>query len=606
MFSSKHCIFVLTALWYIQTRVNGFVLPLLRPNIASGRRSAFMTTPPPRQHRPNLQTLFLKETTGPLRLASQTESLLNNDDDFSNNITLGSNDEKTAVVSSQEEDSPSFSVSNDTESSTSYQLPSYHQLVVYTLATVAIWMAEPLLSLVDTTVVGLTQGATSTVQIASMGPATTLFDSVLYGCWFLAVATTSQVAQALAKQDYHELQTVVRNVLGVSLSLGFGVTAFLLLGGPIVLHTMVQSSASTPSLVHYASQYTRIRALVAIPAIASQVLQSTCLATLDVRTPAIAVLVASVVNIVGDLLLSPTMGVVGAAWATAAATVASTGILFRAVVKQMKQWEMQANEKTRIDTLDDEVLNDKISIVSVASLGILAKGWNTVSFMFSLPNGRQFMELLRLSGPLFYAINAKLACYSALTIRCAPFGVTALAAFNIMMRIFCSFACFGYSLSQAAQSFVPAALLSNDETKNFCGIMKRLLLIGAMMAFVNQGATFTLSQFGRFFTTDAGVISMLHDSNMFLGLALVLHPVTMLLEGAVIGMRDFKSLVATYTITLGVHLGVLKLFTNSLSEVWRAFFILQLVTMSLYSGCIWTRKVAKNKIKMSNDALVTL
>jgi Na+-driven multidrug efflux pump len=562
-----------------------------------------MTTPLPNRH--NLQTLFLKEKTGPLRLTSQAESLLDNDG-FSSNNTLISNEAQsdTAVFSSQEEDSTS-SVSNDNES-TSHQLPSYRQLVVYTLATVAIWMAEPLLSLVDTTVVGLTQGATSTVQVASMGPATTLFDSVLYGCWFLAVATTSQVAQALAKQDYHELQTVVRNALGVSLSLGFGVTAFLMLGGPSILQTMVQSSASAPMLVQYASQYTRIRALVAIPAIASQVLQSTCLATLDVRTPAIAVLVASVVNIVGDLVLSPTMGVVGAAWATAAATVASTGILFHAVMKQMQQWEVKANEKVSRDAWDDEAPGGKVPMLAVSSPGLWAKGWRTVSSMFSLPNGQQFMELLRLSGPLFYAINAKLACYSALTIRCAPFGVTAMAAFNIMMRIFCSFACFGYSLSQAAQSFVPAALLRNDETKNFRGIMKRLFLIGAIMAFINQGATFTLSQFGRFFTTDPGVISMLHDSNMFLGLALVLHPVTMLLEGAVIGMRDFKSLVATYTITLGVHLGVLKFFTNSLSEVWRAFFIFQLVTMSLYSGCIWTRKAVKNKIKMSKDALVTL
>ncbi|GAX27708.1 hypothetical protein FisN_13Hh195 [Fistulifera solaris] len=603
MFSSKRRIFVFTAFWYIHIRVNGFVArPFSRQNSASerSRSTSMTTTPSPNNHRP--QTLFLEETTGPLRLTSQTETLLSNDD-FSSNITRVSNDVETAAFSSQEDSTSSVS---SKESTTLYQLPSYRQLVVYTLATVAIWMAEPLLSLVDTTVVGLTQGATSTVQVASMGPATTLFDSILYGCWFLAVATTSQVAQALAKRDYSELQTVVRNVLGVSLTLGCGVTAFLMLCGPFILRTMVQSSASAPSLVHYASQYTRIRALVAIPAIASQVLQSTCLATLDVRTPAIAVLVASVVNIVGDLLLSPTMGVVGAAWATAAATVASTGILFRAVMKQMQQWEEEANEKTRTDALDDEALNEKVPIVSDTSLRTWIKTWRTVSSMFSLPNGRQFVELLRLSGPLFYAINAKLACYSALTIRCAPFGVTALAAFNIMMRIFCSFACFGYSLSQAAQSFVPAALLSNDETKNFRGIMKRLLLIGATMALVNQGATFTLSRFGRFFTTDAGVVSMLHDSNMFLGLALVLHPVTMLLEGAVIGMRDFKSLVATYTITLGVHLGVLKFLTISLSEVWRAFFIFQLVTMGLYSGCIWTRKVVKNKLKTSKEALVAL
>ena len=544
-----------------------------------------MVQHPPRE---NAASFVCEKTLGPLQMRSQTESLLNdsNCNNGTKNEDLMEFDEQelheSIIIRVVDSSNTSDTEAINTSMSSSYQLPRYRKLTVYTLATVAVWMAEPLLSLVDTTVVGLTQGATSTVQVASMGPATTLFDSVLYGCWFLAVATTSQVAQALAKEDYRELQTVVRNVLGVSLTLGLGVTTFLMLAGPAFLSCMVQSSASAAPLVHYASQYTRIRALVAIPAIASQVLQSTCLATLDVRTPAIAVLVASVVNIVGDSLLSPTMGVAGAAWATAAATLASSCILFRAIMKKMQQWEAKANSEQTKGQLDDQqyVTTKRSTLRAVTS-------------MFSLPNGNQFMELFRLAGPLFYAINAKLACYSALTIRCAPFGVTALAALNIMMRIFCSFACFGYSLSQAAQSFVPAALLSNDETKNFRGVMKRLSLIGIGMAFINQGATFTLSQLGKLFSTDPGVITMLHDSNMFLGLALVLHPVAMLLEGAVIGMRDFKSLIATYTITLGVHLGVLKFLSHSLSDVWRAFFIFQFVTMGLYSACIWTRKRAK-------------
>lgn len=482
------------------------------------------------------------------------------------------------------------------ESPSSYQLPSYRKLGVYALATVAIWMSEPLLSLVDTTVVGLTQGATSTVQVASMGPATTLFDSVLYGCWFLAVATTSQVAQASAKEDYYELQTVVRNVLGVSLTLGLGVTGFLLVCGPACLHGMVRGSLSAAPLVHYASQYTRIRALVATPAIASQVLQSTCLATLDVRTPAVAVIVASVVNILGDLLLSPTMGVAGAAWATAAATLASTGILLRAVMKQMHEWKRKAEEQNRLDSgiTEASLVNGKTQRTNPLESATMKL--NSFTSMFSLPNRKQFMELLRLSGPLFYAINAKLACYSALTLRCAPLGVAALAAFNIMMRIFGSFACFGYSLSQAAQSFVPAALFSKNKAKSFRGVMRRLFYIGLVMAFINQGATYTLSNLGHLFTKDAIVISMMRDCNMFMGLGLLLHPFTMLLEGAVIGMRDFKSLISTYTITLGVHLAVLKFFTSSLSDVWRAFFIFQCVTMGLYSSRIWIQQRIANKM----------
>jgi len=55
--------------------------------------------------------------------------------------------------------------------------------------------------------------------------------------------------------------------------------------------------------------------------------------------------------------------------------------------------------------------------------------------MFSSPNGKQVMELLQLLGPIFFAINAKVTCCSALTFKCTSFGVVPLVAHNIMMQI---------------------------------------------------------------------------------------------------------------------------------------------------------------------------
>lgn len=56
------------------------------------------------------------------------------------------------------------------------KVPSYKTLLKFCATTVLIWLSEPLLSLVDTTVVGWTQGSASVVQLASLGPATTLME----------------------------------------------------------------------------------------------------------------------------------------------------------------------------------------------------------------------------------------------------------------------------------------------------------------------------------------------------------------------------------------------------------------------------------------------
>jgi hypothetical protein len=81
----------------------------------------------------------------------------------------------------------------------------------------------------------------------------------------------------------------------------------------------------------------------------------------------------------------------------------------------------------------------------------------SIPFM-SLPDRESLVELVKLSGPLFFNMMGKIVCYSALTVRCTAYGVVPLAAHTIMMRFFFLYGCFGYSIGQTAQAFLPAAV----------------------------------------------------------------------------------------------------------------------------------------------------
>ena len=443
--------------------------------------------------------------------------------------------------------------------------PTYRQLLVFMSTTVLIWLSEPLLSLVDTTVVGLTQGGAAVTQLASLGPATTLLDSLLYLTYFLAIATTNQIAASRAVGDVRQLQRTTSQTLGVATVLGALTTAVVWLFGRSWLTSMAGASAATEGLVEYATSYSCIRATAAIPAVVGMVAQSVCLSTLDVKTPAVAVAVASVLNIVGDALLAPTMGVQGAALATAASNVASTAILLRAVQKQMRRWRNKEAQQT----------GNNMSPIP----------------MISLPDRKSLTALLKLVGPIFFVICAKIACYSAMTLRCTDFGVLPLAAHGIMMRLWFFFGCFGDSLSQTAQSFLPCSMYPTPRPRQFRQTLVRLLVFAAGVGLMNSQVSNAILQYGgSLFTNDAAILALMRDHRHYIGLGLLLHPFIVCLEGTVIAARDFSTLVATYAVTLGLHFGILKWFSPNFSAVWRTFFLFQGIRLVNFAIHVWQKQ----------------
>ncbi|KAL5208242.1 hypothetical protein ABZP36_032677 [Zizania latifolia] len=104
-------------------------------------------------------------------------------------------------------------------------------IVVFAGPALGLWICGPLMSLIDTMVIG----QTSSLQLAALGPGTVFCDYLCYIFMFLSIATSNMVATALAKKDEELAQHQVSMLLFVALTCGIGMFLFTKLFGTQVL-----------------------------------------------------------------------------------------------------------------------------------------------------------------------------------------------------------------------------------------------------------------------------------------------------------------------------------------------------------------------------------
>ena len=110
-------------------------------------------------------------------------------------------------------------------------LPTLTDFRNFAVPCLGLWVAGPLLSLVDTAFVGLSARvpAESAAQLAALGPATTFFDGATYLFAFLNVATTNLYSTAVTQrgEQSDQAEAVVRTASRVALRCGIGIMLFL-------------------------------------------------------------------------------------------------------------------------------------------------------------------------------------------------------------------------------------------------------------------------------------------------------------------------------------------------------------------------------------------
>ncbi|KAL2925631.1 Protein DETOXIFICATION 46 chloroplastic [Bienertia sinuspersici] len=335
------------------------------------------------------------------------------------------------------------------------------EIVKFSGPATGLWICGPLMSLIDTAVIG--QG--SSIELAALGPGT----------------------------DEKQVQHQISVLLGVGLACGVFMFGFTKLFGAWSLTAF--AGAKNVQLVPAANSYVQIRALAWPAILVGWVAQSASLGMKDSLGPLKALVVASVINGIGDIVLCIFLGygIVGAAWATAISQIVAA--------------------YTMIDALNK-------------------KGYN--GYSIAIPSLTELQEIL--------AIAAPVAFYSMIIYFATSMGTHTVAAHQVLSQIFHMCAVWGEPLSQTAQSFMPELLYGvNRSLVKAQDLLKSLLIIGASVGLI-LGTIATSIPFlaPKFFTPDPMVIAAMHKVWVPFFLSLCVTPCIHSCEGTLLAGRDFK------------------------------------------------------------------
>ncbi|EXC24670.1 hypothetical protein L484_008441 [Morus notabilis] len=127
------------------------------------------------------------------------------------------------------------------------------EIAMFTGPLTGLWICGPLMSLIDTAVIG--QG--SSLELAALGPGTVLCDNLSYVFMFLSIATSNMVATALAKRDKKEVQHHISVLLFVGLACGSLMLLFTRFFGPWALTAFsgAKNSHVVPAANTYAQKF---------------------------------------------------------------------------------------------------------------------------------------------------------------------------------------------------------------------------------------------------------------------------------------------------------------------------------------------------------------
>lgn len=371
------------------------------------------------------------------------------------------------------------------------------EIVMFTGPATGLWICGPLMSLIDTAVIG--QG--SSIELAALGPGTVLCDGMSYIFMFLSIATSNMVATSLAKQDKNEVQHQLSMLLFIGLTCGSLMFLFTKFFGPSALKAFAGSN--NLDIIPAANTYVQIRGLAWPAILIGWVAQSASLGMKDSWGPLKALAVASAVNGIGDIVLCRFLGygIAGAAWATMASQIVAAFMM--------------------IDSLNK-------------------KGYN--AYAISVPSTDDLMIVFRLAAPAFIMMISKVAFFSLIVYFVTSMDTLTLAAHQVMIQAFFMCTVWGEPLSQAAQSFMPELMYGvNRSLEKARTMLKSLAIIGTILGLaLGIIGTAVPWFFPGIFTHDQKIIQEMHRVLIPYFLALAVTPCILSLEGTLLAGRDLK------------------------------------------------------------------
>ena len=427
--------------------------------------------------------------------------------------------------------------------------PTDREIVGLALPAMAALASDPLLSLVDTALVG----RLGAVPLAALGINVAVFTTAFLVFNFLTYGTTAEVARLRGAGRPAEAARHALQALWLALGLGVAATAVLL----VAAEPIVGAMGATGPVTDPALAYLRVRALAAVPVLVVAVGHGAFRGSKDTRTPLYVAVAANLVNAVASyLLIYPGgLGVVGAAYGT---LLAQTGAAAAFV--------LLARRKDRFPLPDLRV--DPVAMRAI----------------------------VRISRDLFLRTGSLLAALLVSTAVAARMGVETVAAHQIARELWTMLALVLDGFAVAGQAMI-GTVLGAGRPEQARAEARRLVGWGLATGTVIGAGYFALAgPLPRVFTTDPAVLSEVAAVWLVIALLQPVGGVVFVLDGVLMGAGDFRFLfVSTAAAALGALVPVCLaalVFGWGLPGIWAGMAALMAVRLVTTVGRLSSGKWA--------------
>mmetsp|Transcript_3754 Transcript_3754/g.9574 ORF Transcript_3754/g.9574 Transcript_3754/m.9574 type:complete len:579 (+) Transcript_3754:210-1946(+) len=439
--------------------------------------------------------------------------------------------------------------------------PTFRECLAFTLPALGIYVCSPLMSLIDASFVG----RASSLELAALGPASSISDSAPLPLLFLSIASTNLIAKYYAEGDRDSSARVSRTAIGAGGICGVVLAALLYCtAGPISALYCGGSSAAA-SLAPACAKYVSIRALALPAVVVTTIAQAVCIGTKDTKTPMISVALAGMLNLLGDFILVKWLGrgIAGAAWATSVSQVLSAGLLLRVLKK--RGFLQRAKDR------DDG-------------------NGNTIATV------KQLLKFI----PFLFVMAVKIGWHNSCSATAASLGGVRAAAHTAVVSVAMLCMVLGDVGSSLSQAFLPP--FASTDTKSG----KTTFDVDAAMPTIKQMlkctlsisttvmclATLIIGVFGGQITSDPQVLAEMRRTLPWIVATLSFHGSAVTLEGVLLSRQKFRGLTINYSI-LAVTVAAFQLATRrfnlGLAGVWGCYLWFcssRVVTFSALGGLL--------------------
>lgn len=486
----------------------------------------------------------------------------------------------------------------------SVDIPGVRDILRFAIPAIGVWLCSPLLSLIDTSAVGLLSGTT---QQAALNPAVAVTDYSALLAAFMYTATTNLIAAAKERDSKVEGKPLSTSTLVTSLQLsglvGGALGGVLIVFARTLLRGIIGNDAIDPAVFNAAMKYVRIRALGMPAAVIIGSAQSACLGLQDIRSPLYVLFAAAVVNFFGDCFFVGSSsslfgGAAGAAWATVFSQYAALGMFMKWLTwnkaKKSQQDEKPMDLTKAILELTGESKRGKPrrrkfrealrSFKEESDHMKIPKAFQPISKLLKyrkskttdpvqakkkVESTRGFLkgkftplDLLKIPSlegakqfwpyviPVTTTSVGRVSSYVAMSyVVSSALGTVGMAAQQIIVSLFYCLTPVADSLNLTAQSFVPGIFEKEKSParatalrKTTTNFLKSAGIFGVLLA----ATTTTIPLFTGFFTADPVVISQVNSVIPYLAGCFMLHGTITAGEGVLLGQKDLGFLGRLY------------------------------------------------------------